>query len=125
MSTDHPADPATRDFLLECEPFKELRRWLVDRVFACVRERRYDPDETMIHQGRPGDSLLVIIDGEARVRVRGHDGTIRTIATLTRGSVAGEMSLITQEPATADVVAATEVRALVLSAADWPRRTPS
>jgi len=42
---------------------------------------------------------------------------VRSIATLARGSVAGEMSLITQEPATADVVAETELRVLVLSAA--------
>ncbi len=119
MTTDSPADPASREVLLESETFKSLRPRLLDQVFAAARERRYDPNESIIRQGQQGDSLFVIIDGDARVVLRDRDGTVRTIATLTRGSVAGEMSLITQEPATADVVATTEVRVLVLSAADF------
>jgi predicted Ser/Thr protein kinase len=119
MSTEFPADPASREVLLESEVFRSLRPRLVDQVFSAARERRYDPDETIIRQGQLGDSLFVVIDGEARVLLRGHDGTVRSIATLGRGSIAGEMSLITQEPATADVVATTEVRSLVLSAQDF------
>src|SRR5262245_33834101 len=119
MATEYPADPTTREALLESEPFRTLRPKLVDQVFASARERWYDPNEIIIRQGQQGDSLFVVIDGEARVLLRDHDGTIRTIATLTRGSVAGEMSLITEEPATADVVATTEVRVLVLPAIDF------
>jgi len=119
MSTEFPADPASREVLLESEVFRSLRPRLVDQVFSAARERRYDPNETIIRQGQLGDSLFVVIDGEARVLLRGHDGTVRSIATLSRGSIAGEMSLITQEPATADVVATTEVRSLVLSARDF------
>jgi CRP-like cAMP-binding protein len=119
MTSDYPADPVSREVLLESEPFRALRPRLVDQVFSCVTVRHYEPNETIIRQGQQGDSLYVVIDGEARVLLRGHDGTIRAIGTLSRGSVAGEMSLITQEPATADVVATSEVRALVLSAADF------
>jgi len=117
MPTDFPAAPASRGVLLECEPFKALRSRLVDQVFSAATERRYEPGESLIHQGHQGDSLFVVIEGEACVLVALHDGTVRPIAPLTRGSVAGEMSLITQEPATADVVAETELRVLVLSAA--------
>ena len=119
MMTEFPADPASREVLLESEVFRALRPRLVDQVFSAARERRFGPNEEIILQGQQGDSLYVVIDGEARVLLRGHDGTIRTIAKLSRGSVAGEMSLITQEPATADVVATTEVRALVLSSKDF------
>jgi len=119
MATEFPADPVSREVLLESETFRTLRPRLVDQVFSAARERRYGPNEPIIRQGQQGDSLFVVIDGEARVLLHAHDGTIRTIATLTRGSVAGEMSLITQEPATADVVATTEVRALVLSSQDF------
>jgi hypothetical protein len=119
MTNDAPADPASREVLLESDTFKSLRPRLVDQVFSAARERRYAPDQAIIRQGQQGDSLFVILDGNARVFLRDRDGTVRPIATLTRGSVAGEMSLITQEPATADVVATTEVRALVLSAADF------
>jgi tRNA A-37 threonylcarbamoyl transferase component Bud32 len=119
MTKDYPADPASREVLFECDPFRALRARLLDQVFASARERRYDPGDLIIRQGQQGDSLFVMIDGEARVLVRGYDGTVRTIATLSRPAVAGEMSLITQEPATADVVATTEVRVLVLSADDF------
>jgi len=119
MTTEFPADPVSREVLLESETFRALRPRLVDQVFSAAKERRYDPNETIIRQGQQGDSLFVVIEGEARVVLHGHDGTVRTIATLTRGSVAGEMSLITQEPATADVVATTEVRALALSSKDF------
>jgi predicted Ser/Thr protein kinase len=119
MTTDDFEEPVTREILLESEPFRALRPRLLDQVFSCVKERRYKPNETIIRQGQQGDSLFVVVDGEARVLLRDHLGTIRTIATLTRGSVAGEMSLITQEAATADVVATTELRVLALSAADF------
>ncbi|HZN56337.1 MAG TPA: protein kinase [Candidatus Polarisedimenticolaceae bacterium] len=117
--TEYPADPASRDVLLESEPFKALRPRLTDQVFAATRERRYTAGEAIIRQGQRGDALFVIIDGEARVTLRDHDGTARPIATVGAGAVAGEMSLITQEPATADVIAETDVRALVLPAADF------
>ena len=123
MATELPADPASREVLLECDCFRTLRARLLDQVFAAARERRYDPEEIVIHQGLGGDALFVMIEGEARVQVRDHDGTVRTIATLGRASVAGEMSLITEEPATADVVATTEIRVLVLSAADFDALT--
>ena len=123
MATDYPADPASRGVLLECEPFRALRARLVDQVFSSARERVYEPNDVIIRQGQQGDSLFVVVEGEARVLLRDHDGTVRTIATLTRSSVAGEMSLITQEPATADVIATTEVRVLVLSSADFDALT--
>jgi serine/threonine-protein kinase len=119
MANEYPADPSSLEVLLESEPFRALRPRLVDQVFSCARERRYQPNENIIRQGRRGDSLFIVLDGEARVVLRGPDGTIRTIATLARGSVAGEMSLITEEPATADVIATTEVRVLALSAMDF------
>jgi hypothetical protein len=119
MATDFPADPSSREVLLECDCFRTLRARLLDQVSASATVRRYDPEEHVIHQGQRGDALFVVIDGEARVQVRDHNGTVRTIASLNRASVAGEMSLITQEPATADVVATTELRVLVLAATNF------
>ncbi len=121
MTIEGSADRSGKDVLRESEPFRSLRPALVDQLFSCAVERRYRADETMIQQGTRGDALLMVVEGEARVRVRDHDGTIRTIATLVRGSVAGEMSLITQEPATADVVAATDLKALALASEDFDR----
>ena len=87
MTTDSPPDPRTREVLVESEPFKALRPRLVDQVFASSRERRYDPNASVIRQGQLGDALFIVIDGEARVLLRERDGTVRAIGTLRRGSV--------------------------------------
>ena len=119
MATDFAAEAGSRDVLLECEPFRALRSHLVDQVFSCLAGRVYEPGETVIQQGQRGDSLFIVLEGEARVLLTDHDGSIHCIATLVRGSIAGEMSLITQEPATADVTAATELKVLVLAATQF------
>ena len=76
--------------------------------------------EYLIRQGDPGDYLLVILSGRALAHVSGTPGE-RPIGEFVPGDVAGEISLITDEPRTADVIARTPVRSLVLSAADFHR----
>lgn len=111
--------PESRVVLGESEPFRALRSRLVDRIFEKTTERLYDAGETIIHQGEPGDALLVLLDGAARVVVQGHDGRRRPIAHVASGAVVGEMALLTDQPATADVVAVSEVCALALKSADF------
>ena len=117
--TEHPSDPDARAVLQESEPFQALRDKLVDQVFARTRERRYESGEVLIHQGVQGDALLVLVDGTVRVVLHDDTGRELMLARSKRGAVVGEMSLITQGPATADVVAETPVRALVLTASDF------
>jgi hypothetical protein len=119
---EQPADPASRNVLQDSEPFRALRSRLVDQIFQVARERLYDAGETIIRQGQRGDALFVVADGAADVLLNDH-ATSRKIGAVIRGSVIGEMSLITQEPATADVVAATPLRTLVVTAADFETLT--
>ena len=117
--TEHPSDPSSRAVLAESECFQALRDKFVDQVFARTHERRYAPGEILIRQGVPGDVLLVIIEGTVRIVLHDDEGRDLMLARSTRGAVAGEMSLITQGPATADAVAESAVRALVLPASDF------
>lgn len=114
-----PRDPATREVLGESEPFRALRRRLVDRIFEKTTERTYEAGETIIHQGEAGDALLVLLDGAARVVLEGHDGVRRPLAHVSSGAVVGEMALLTDAPSTADVVAVTPLRVLALRASDF------
>ena len=116
---ERPRDPASRVVLGESEPFRALRKRLVDRIFERTTERIYDAGETIIGQGKPADALLVLLDGAAQVAVRGHDGVTRPIAHVSSGAVVGEMSLLTDQPATANVVAVSDVRVLALKASDF------
>ena len=65
----------------------------------------------LVHEGAPQEDLLLILDGEAAVRKGGQE-----IARLRRGQFVAEMSFVTGEPASADVIARGAMRCLV-----WPQ----
>ena len=54
-------------------------------------------------QGTAGTSLFVVADGEVEVILRRAQGPDLKVATLGRGEVVGEMSLLTGEPRAATV----------------------
>ena len=77
-------------------------------------EKRKD-GETIIAQDSLGGALYVLKDGAAKVRL--HDsngGKVRELATLVRGELFGEMTLIDDMLASADVVAVGDVELLVI-----------
>lgn len=61
--------------------------------------------ETLMSQGEPGDAMYLSISGRLRVYIRDADGVERMVRELSRGAVIGEMSLYTDEPRSATVVA--------------------
>jgi NTE family protein len=79
-----------------------------------MRPRRFPAGELICQAGTPGDSLLVISEGLARVLVAEPGGGESAVARLRRGDVIGEMSLLTGEPRSATVVAVTPTTALEL-----------
>ena len=60
---------------------------------------------TLIEQGAPGDSMYLSISGRLRAYVRDDEGVPRMVREMGRGQVIGEMSLYTDEPRSASVVA--------------------
>ena len=60
---------------------------------------------TLMRQGDPGDAMYLSISGRLRVSVRGEDGVERMVREMGRGEIIGEMSLYTDEPRSATVVA--------------------
>ena len=64
---------------------------------------------TLARQGDRGHEFIVLLDGLADVRRNG-----RKIASLGPGSFFGEIALLTDSARTADVIAATDVRTLVI-----------
>ncbi len=60
---------------------------------------------TLMAQGEPGESMYLTVSGRLRAYVRGENGEQRRVADMGRGQVVGEMSLFTDAPRTATVVA--------------------
>jgi NTE family protein len=75
--------------------------------------------QTLMAQGEPGDSVYLSISGRLRAYVRGDDGTERLVREMARGQVIGEMSLFTDEPRSATVVAIRDSVLVRLSKPDF------
>jgi CRP-like cAMP-binding protein len=83
-----------------------FRMLTADEVSALARAARplaLGPMERFAIQGTPGTSLFVVADGEVEVVLRREQDPDLRIATLGRGEVVGEMSLLTGEPRAASV----------------------
>ena len=79
----------------------------IDKLLMHARLLRFGRSEKVIAQGTNGDSMFILLSGEAQVRVRAGD-TETQVATLRHGDAFGEMSLLTGEPRSATVVAHTD-----------------
>jgi CRP/FNR family transcriptional regulator, cyclic AMP receptor protein len=91
-----------------CSP-KELE-FLASRT----DEVNLEAKQTLIKQGAPTDSFFVLLEGEATVSV---DGNPRP--SLRAGDFFGEIGMLDRGPATATVITATPVRAMVMSHAQF------
>ena len=61
--------------------------------------------ETLMEQGEAGDSMFLVISGRLRAYIRDENGQERAVREMSRGQVIGEMSLYTDQPRSATVVA--------------------
>jgi CRP-like cAMP-binding protein len=86
-----------------------LSRRQLRRVLGRTSEHDYREGATIVRQGARGETVFVLIDGTARV-VRGS----RTVARLSPGDFFGEIAVLDRRPRTANVVATSPVKVLVL-----------
>jgi CRP-like cAMP-binding protein len=90
--------------------FSKLSKSELEHVAANADEVDVKAGQKLTHQGRPGDSFYVILDGEAEVEI---DGEPRR--TLKAGDFFGEISMLDRGPATATVVTKSPSLLLVMS----------
>ena len=93
--------------------FGDLPRPELERVAHTMDEEWFHEGQRILRQGFRGNNFYVILEGVAAVRV---DGVER--ANLGKGDFFGEVSVLLEEPPTADVVATRPLRCLVLPGRD-------
>ena len=103
--------------LRECFPFNELPAELVDALESQMIERHYLAEEYLTRQGDPGDCLFLIRRGTVGIVVSDQYEIAHEIDRSVSGAVLGEMSLLTDEPRSASLIARSDVQALLLPAA--------
>lgn len=72
------------------------------------------PSTRLIDQGQPGDGVFFVASGQVVVFSTSAEEGHKEIARVSEGTLLGEMALVSAEPRTASVVAATAVYALRL-----------
>jgi CRP-like cAMP-binding protein len=103
---------ATEADLASLDSFASLNEASLSQLSAALVIVEYQTADVLMRQGEPGTSFLIVLDGAVTVsRSDGSDS--RTLGTARRGSILGELTLLTRGPRHATVTAASSVRAAV------------
>jgi CRP-like cAMP-binding protein len=97
------------DALSRLALFADLDRAQLEAAGQVFDEQMYETGERILRQGLTGNAFYVLLDGCVAVEI---DGTER--ARLYPGDFFGEVSILTGEAPTADVVATSALRCAVL-----------
>lgn len=85
--------------------FADLGERQTKSLISQGKELSYKAGDTIVSEGTMGVGFYLILDGKAEVK-RG----AKVLATLNKGQFFGEMSLIDEQPRSADVVAVLPTR---------------
>ncbi|MBT6193442.1 MAG: cyclic nucleotide-binding domain-containing protein [Proteobacteria bacterium] len=90
--------------------FKNLTDEQIGAVVNISETRAFEEDERIISEGEPGEKMYLILAGRVAITVSvpGEDRT-EELATLDKGEVFGELSLLGRDKRAANVVTKTEV----------------
>jgi CRP-like cAMP-binding protein len=106
---DKNAGMSVADTLGQLALFADLTSAQLEAVAHTHEEDVFAAGERVLRKGLSGGNFYVILEGEAAVELDG-----RHLARLGRGDFFGEISALIGDPPTADVVAVTILRCLVI-----------
>ncbi|SPF48694.1 putative Cyclic nucleotide-binding protein [Syntrophobacter sp. SbD1] len=89
--------------------FKDFPPEVLAGIIPSLSEKSFNAGTCILYRGDPGYSMFMILSGSVAVTLINDDGIEYTLTTLGKGEVFGEMALLTGEPRSANVKAATDV----------------
>lgn len=115
----------TIQLLAKCDLLRHLPPEEIERILPCVRTRHLDNGEILFRAGDPGDALYIVAQGKVDVISAAPggqpDGATEKLADLSEGQTFGEMALVSGEPRTATIQAATSTELLEIGKEDFER----
>lgn len=102
-------DEPKLQLLREVHVFAELPLTAFERLIGGLEPLAFEPGQTVMREGEPGDRFVVIESGEVEVSAMG-----TPMQKLGRGAGVGEISLLRRSPRTATVTALTPVTAFAI-----------
>lgn len=94
--------------------FRDFPADRLERVLAGSRVASFEPNEAIKKFGDSHRFLGVLIEGRAEVSVVDDAGVLHRVDSIEAGSIFGEMSLMTGDKTSADVIAITRCQALLI-----------
>ena len=94
--------------------FKKVSPGKIQELLKGSRVASFEAKEAVIECGEEGRFLGVLVEGEAEVSFADEAGVRHRAATLKPGDIFGEMSLMTGDKTTADVIALARCTALLI-----------
>lgn len=88
-------------------------------LVSMTKINKYKKGDTIFHQEDPGSTLYIIISGQVKVTIDSAEGGEAILAILTDGDFFGELSLLDQEPRSANIVAMLDTQTIVLHRQDF------
>ncbi|MEJ2047358.1 MAG: acetate/propionate family kinase [Dehalococcoidia bacterium] len=95
--------------LFQSFPVAELKKLIKEGDL-----KTFSPGDTIIEFGQPGRFLGIVLEGEAEAVITDKSGNRQRLGTVRPGDFLGEMSLLTGEPTSADVIALEECQLLLI-----------
>lgn len=106
--------PQRIEWLKRVSIFSDLDEASLSGLEALFKEKSFEKDALVVGQEDPGDSLYVLTEGRVKVVLYGPSGREVILSTFKPGDFFGEMSLLDNQPRSANVIAIEDSRMLVL-----------
>jgi CRP/FNR family cyclic AMP-dependent transcriptional regulator len=85
--------------------FERAEDSALETIARQLRRRRFRRNETIFHQGDPGDALHIVSSGAVKIVLPSLEGEEAIIATLRSGDFFGELAMLDGAPRSATAVA--------------------
>ena len=90
-----------------------------DELLALGGKRRFPSGTRLMHQGEPGDRVMVLLEGHVKASYVDHDGREIVLSFRGPGDVLGELSFNHRESRSSSVTAVDPVVVYALAASDF------
>lgn len=105
--------------LQNCELFKHLPENELEVIAAKAKMRQFFPDEVIVWQGNPSDSLFLVTNGIVTVKRIINENEEQILNYLMAGNTFGEIGILENKPRSATVAALSDVDVVVIRRADF------
>ena len=108
ITTTAEAIPESQQRLMDIyhsSVLKVLEERQVEELASIAKVVRFELGQHLIRKGEYAESMYFISEGHLEVSIQDNEGNDKVVATLWPGDCVGEMSLLTGEPRSANVIA--------------------